>query len=64
MESNPFSGFSESRCARLGAADWQTNRGSKQWPNKGLIMRHSIAKITLNISYKADKRVFDANDEQ
>jgi hypothetical protein len=33
-ESNPFSGFSESRCARLGAADWQTNRGSKQWPNK------------------------------
>jgi imidazolonepropionase-like amidohydrolase len=27
---NPYPGnFSESRCARLGAADWQTNRGSK-----------------------------------
>ena len=24
-----FSDFSESRCARLGAPDWQMNRGSK-----------------------------------
>jgi hypothetical protein len=32
--SSTFSGFSESRCARLGAADWQTNRGSKRWSNK------------------------------